>query len=143
MKLQIGKERMYNPNFGGRNDVVGWDVQKITDGQNIKVTFISVNSPWRQGIRLATDKGIEVAGQVYPGVLLWHDNSPKEVICKCFTKDGNLSIYNIWNEGRYWESQSDFSGMLLEEKGNVITYHCNDVGLETNFDKLVFSIEKL
>ena len=35
------------------------------------------------------------------------------------------------------------SGMLVEEKDGKRTYRCNDYGVETNFDKLVFTIEKL
>lgn len=61
----------------------------------------------------------------------------------CYTEDGCLSIYNMWDKGKGPESQSHTSGMLIEENGDVITYNCNDIGFETNFDKLVFSIEKL
>ena len=43
------------------------------------------------------------------------------------------SIALIW--------QSHTSGMLLEYNENIIIYHCNDFGFETDFDRLVFSIE--
>ena len=72
MNKSIGKERIYNKAFAsrGREDVILWDVQKVENGQLIKVTFISKNSPYHQGIRLATDKGIEVNGQIYPSIML-------------------------------------------------------------------------
>lgn len=35
------------------------------------------------------------------------------------------------------------SGMIVEEKEGNFIYNCNDFGFETNFDDLVFSIEKL
>ncbi len=145
MIKSIGKERIYNKDFAsrGREDVVLWDVQKIGDGQLIKVTFISKNSQYHQGIRLATDKGIEVNGQTYPSIMLWEHSAPKDVICKCFTDDGLLSIYNIWDEGDGRESQAHSSGMLIEENGKTLTYRCNDYGFETNFDELVFSIEMM
>jgi len=143
MSIQVGKERIINKAFADRNDVVKWDVQKVSNGQCIKVTFISKNSSKKQGIRLATDKGIEVNGQVYPSIQLWEDTVPKEVLCKCFTEDGFLSIYNMWDKGKGSESQSHTSGMLIKENGNSLTYHCNDIGFETNFDKLVFTIEML
>jgi hypothetical protein len=136
-------ERIYSKGFAskGRNDVIKWEVQRISDGQFIKVTFLSSNSPFRQGIALSTDKGIEVNGQIYPGVQLWEDTAPKQLICKCFTDNGLLSIYNLWDNGNGSDSQSFTSGMLLEEHGNILIYHCNDIGFETNFDKLIFSIE--
>ncbi len=145
MNKSIGKERIYNKAFAdrGRENVILWDVQKVENGQLIKVTFMGKNSPYHQGIRLATDIGIEVNGQVYPSIMLWEHTAPKEVICRCLTNDGLLSIYNIWDEGDGRESQAHSSGMLLEEKDNILIYHANDYGFETNFDKLVFSIEKM
>ena len=143
MSNQIGKEKITNKAFEGRNDVIKWDVQKICNGQNIKVTFVSKNSPKKQGIRLATDKGIEVNGQIFQSIQLWDDTAPKEVCCKCYTEDGCLSIYNMWDKGKGPESQSHSSGMLITETDNIITYKCNDIGFETNFDKLIFTIEKL
>lgn len=141
--MEIGKKRLYNTAFEGRSDVILWDVQPVSNRQILKLTFISKDSPYRQGVRLATDKGIEVNSQLCPGVKLWEDTSSREVICKCFTDNGLLSVYNIWDEGRGSQSQMHTSGMLLEERGNLLIYHCNDFGFETNFDKLVFSIEKL
>jgi hypothetical protein len=47
MKYQIGKERFYNDNFEGRNDVVHWEVLKIKQHQDIRLKFISVNSKFK------------------------------------------------------------------------------------------------
>lgn len=143
MNVQIGKVRVMNQAFEGRTDVIKWDIQKITNGQILKITFVSKNSPKRQGVRIATDKGIEVNGEVFPSIQLWEDTAPKEVVCKCYTEDGFLSIYNMWDKGKGPESQSHSSGMLIKEDGNILVYQCNDIGFETNFDKLVFTIEKL
>ncbi|GFZ30302.1 hypothetical protein CSC2_08280 [Clostridium zeae] len=140
---KIGKEKIINKAFEGRNDVIKWDIQKISNGQNIKITFISKNSPKKQGIRLATDNGIEVNGQLYTSIQLWDDTSPKEVICKCYTKDECLSIYNMWDKGNGAQSQSHTSGMIVVENDNILTYNCNDIGFDTNFDKLIFTLEKL
>jgi len=56
---------------------------------------------------------------------------------------GLLSFYNIWDDGDGRESQAHTSGMIVEQKNKVLIYHCNDYGFETDFNKLVFSIEKL
>ncbi|PWK13014.1 hypothetical protein [Tumebacillus permanentifrigoris] len=141
--INIGTERIYNKHFEGRDDVIKWDVQPITNSQLVQINFLSTNSPNKQGIFLRTDKGIEANGQLHPGIYLWEDTAPREVIIKCFTENGWLSIYNIHHNGRNQYSQGYSAGMLLQEEGDTLVYHCNDVGLETNFDKLVFSVKRL
>lgn len=74
---------------------------------------------------------------------MWEDTSPEEVIIKCHTNDGKLSIYNIWDEGDGRESQSYSSGMLISEKDGTLVYKCNAYGFDTEFNDLIFSIEKL
>lgn len=146
MNKQIGRIRTFCKAFGERTDIVRWDVQQIKQEQILKLEFISKNSPFRQGVRIAIDAGdgiIEVNGQESKAIQIWEDTAPKEVIFKCKSKEGLLSIYNIWDEGRGRQSLSYTSGMILEEVGKKITYKCNDFGYDANFDKLVFSIEKL
>jgi hypothetical protein len=151
-KSKIGKERFYSPEWTerGRTDVIFWDVQPIAKQQLVKVTFISRNSPHLQGVRFGIDYGkggIEVDGCFYPRdyVAMWGDNAGKEVVCKCITNKGFLSIYNeyyVKGENQY-SAQSYGCGMILEERDSLLIYHCNDYGFETNFDKLVFSLELL
>lgn len=146
--MQIGEKRIYNDAFSekGLNNVILWEVQNIMDEQLIRLKFISKNSSNRQGIWLRTDKGIlipELGDRIFPSLNLWEDTSPKEVICKCFSNEGKLSIYNIWDKGNGSQSQSYTSGMLIDEKNGVLTYSCNDYGFNSTFSDLVFSLEKL
>jgi len=143
-KKDIGKKRIYNSAFAeaGRNDVVKWDIFPVRDAEWVKVVFESYSSPWRQGVWLRTDEGIIVNGLACKSVELWADTAPREVICQCFTSDGMLSVYNIWDRGHGRESQSWTSGMLVEELNDNRRYRCNDIGFETNFDKIVFRIER-
>lgn len=127
----------------GKENVIKWEVQSIFDGQEVKLTFLGKNSPNRQGIWLKTDKGIEVMGETFSSIELWEDTAPKDLLLKCFTDNGMLSFYNIWDKGDGKKSQSYSSGMVKEEKDQRVIYGCNDIGFETNFDKLVFSLEKL
>jgi len=147
-KDKIGKERLYTKHFkekGIRDDVVLWDVIKIKDHEKMKVIFESINSPLRQGVWLRTDKGIYVSdtGKTYKYIDLWYDTAPKEVLIECLTKDGFLSVYNLYvdNTGMC-RSQAYGTGMLVEELENGRRYRCNDYGFETNFDKLIFRIER-
>lgn len=143
--IDVGKERVYNTTFMKKDikNIVLWEVLEVSDGQSIRVKFISCNSEFRQGVWIAADKGIEINGSIYSQVNLWQDTAPKEVILKCHTDVGLLSLYNIWDDGDGRESQAHTSGMIVEQIDNILIYRCNDYGLETDFNKLVFSIEKL
>ncbi len=146
MNFEVGKKRLYNNNFDKDKNIILWDVQKISDGQKIKIKFLINKTNCRQGIRIAVDDGegeLEINGVKSRTMELWDDNTPDEIICLCRSEKEKISIYNIWDERGYPESQLDSSGMILEEKGNTLIYKCNDFGFESNFDKLVFSVEKL
>jgi len=122
--------------------VIKWDVVQVNRGQPIRLTFLSVNSPWRQGVRLGAHPGI-VYGEVHQGLQLWQDNSPTVVEMTVSSDDGRLHVYNIWDSHRGYgaESQSHTSGMLVEQAGHVRTYRCHDIGDVPDFSKLVFSLE--
>ncbi|XRG77762.1 hypothetical protein V5E38_18325 [Rossellomorea sp. GAMAL-10_SWC] len=146
--MDFGIERIYSKSFSekGMSNVIKWEVQPIKDQQLIKIKFISKGSFHRQGIWLRTDMGIEIPAlseEIYLSINLWEDTSPKDIICKCHSKNGYLSFYNIWDKGNGRQSQSYSSGMIVDEQEGKIIYKCNDLGFETNFDDLVFLIEKL
>lgn len=151
MRYEWGRERIYNKEFEkrGYKSVVRWDVLEIEKEQNIYLEFISTNSKYKQGIRLAIDAGdgyIEVNDIQAEGVQLWEDICPKRVKIKCVSSEGKLSIYNIFDVGTERggvKSQVDSSGMLIEEHDGYKVYKCNDAGFETSFDKLVFRIQLL
>ena len=138
------KERQYSPSFRdkGRDDVVLLDVFPVHDGEEITVIFESVSSQARQGVWMKTDNGIIVNGLLCPSTDLWQDHAPPEVLCRCLTSDGILTVYNIWDRGDGRQSQGWTSGMLIEELPDGRRYRCNDSGFDTLFDKLVFRIER-
>lgn len=146
LNKQFGRIRTYSKAFEGRNDIVRWDVLHISREQTLKVTFMSKKSRFRQGARIAVDVGdgiIEVNGQKSKAVDLWEDTAPREVVLKCDSKEGLLSVYNIWDEGRGRQSLAHTSGMVVEVNNNMFVYRCNDFGSDPIFDKIVFSIEKV
>lgn len=139
-----GKKRLYNTHgFPDRDDVILWDIMQVSDGETLRLVFESQNSQWEQGVRVACDIGVTVGEATGKGVLLWYDHSPREVEFVCHTKDGFLSVYNIWDEGRGPQSQMHTSGMLIEELPNRRRYRCNDFGFEAQFNRLVFRIERI
>ena len=138
--MKPGEERIYNPAFDAKLDIVLWDVFPIIDGEKITVTFESKNSDWSQGIWLMSDRGLEVDGIRNKSFVLWYEIAPEQIEVTCFTKNGLLSVYNVWDMGFGKNSLSHSSGMLVEELTNGRRYRCNDFGFETKFDKLIFRI---
>jgi hypothetical protein len=126
----------------GVEGIVKWELVTVADGERVRIVFEAVASPWRQGVWLKCDRGIEIDGANYPSVTLWSDNSPAEIICTCHTSDGKLHLYNIWDEGQGSRSQSHTSGMRVEALENGWRYGCNDIGFDAAFDKLVFRLER-
>lgn len=150
LPYKLGRERLYNNNFQEfEGKVVMWEVLRIKQNQEIKLKFVSTNSKYRQGVRLAIDAGegeIIVNGFKAQQLDLWEDTCPQVVTLKCSSSESVLSIYNIFDLGKERggrHSQMDSCGMLVEQNENVYRYHCNDVGFQTNFDKLIFEIELL
>ena len=149
---KIGKERIYNSFFENhKKDVIRWEVISINQTQCIKVRFISVNSNNRQGVRIAIDSGEgflvtnDVRGKNFE---IWEDECPSEIEIQCFSEEGLLSVYNIfeeidWTGKKRKYSQMDYSGMILERTGHIFRYSCNNAELNSEFDKLVFEIELL
>jgi len=141
--ITFGNERIYNQAFTDRNDVVLWDVFPIVNEQYLKISFEEKNSDWAQGIWLMCDLNIETAGKISKSINLWYETAPLVVYIKCYTKNNLLSVYNIWDRGLGRKSQSHSSGMLVTEIPNGRHFKCNDIGFNTNFDKLIFRIEKV
>ena len=148
----LGKKRIYNKNFVDiEKEIIKWDVLSINDKQHIKVRFLSVNSENRQGIRIAIDAGkgmLITNGVTARAFKLWEDECPKEFEIECISDEGFISVYNIfekidWTGMKNVYSQMYYSGMILEKKGNVYQYKCNNAQLMDDFDKLVFEIEIL
>lgn len=146
-KELIGKERIYNKNYKGRTDVVAWDVLPVNNEQELELEFISSNSTFLQGVRLAIDTGkgeLEINGIKDKGMKLWKNTAPKKVKIKCTSSEGKLSVYNISkDENGNLISAADFQGMLIEEAEDIRIYRCNDIYPNDNFNKLVFKITKV
>lgn len=126
----------------GVDGIVKWEVVAVADGETVRITFEATNSPWRQGVWLKCDGGLEIDGVHHASVDLWSDTAPASVVCTCRAGDGKLHVYNIWDAGQGRQSQAFTSGMRVEQLDNGWRYGCNDIGIDTGFDKLVFRIER-
>ena len=141
--MNVGGKRIYSKAFEGKANIVLWDVFPVTSGEIVLLTFEVKNSEWSQGVWLMCDEGVEIDGSIGKSAMLWYETAPKQIRVKCHTKNGLLNVYNIWDRGNGPNSQSHTSGMLVEEIPNGRRYKCNDIGLQTEFDRLVFRVEHL
>lgn len=148
----LGRERIYNPYFAESGlEVIKWDVLRIQKKQKVSVRFISKKSEHRYAISMSIDVGkgnLTTNGVSGKSFALWEDHSPRQFEVVCYSEEGYLSIYHIVEKKdvrgiaqRY--SQMDYSGMLLEQRGNIYRYSCNDATLDSLFDRFVFEIELL
>jgi hypothetical protein len=126
----------------GVEGIVKWEVLQVTDGETTRIVFEATNSPWRQGLWLKCDRGIEIDGEIYGSVSLWSDSAPVRTVFRCRTGDGKLHLYNIWDDGNGRRSQSHTSGMRVEALEDGWRYRCNDIGFDAAFDKLIFRIQR-
>jgi hypothetical protein len=151
MKFIFGKERIINDEYSklGYENVIRWDVIEIENDkeQELRFDFVSTNSKYRQGVRIASDYGdgyIEINGVISKEFQLWEDTCPHNISIKCRNNEGKISIYNIFDLGASRggiKSQVDSSGMVIETNNKCRIYKCNDFGFQTDFNKLIFKIE--
>lgn len=146
MTMPLPSERILNRALteSASRDVIMIDVIPVHTGQRITLSFDDINSAWRQGVWLATDGMLRVNGVQSPQLVLWQDTAPAQVDIVVEEADGLLRLYNVWDSGRglgEHESQRATSGMLmtLVEEG-VRRYECNGIGLEPDFNDLVFTV---
>lgn len=142
--FELPPNRAYNSAFAeqGIDGVVMIESFPIYDGERLRLVFESVDSPNRQGVWMMTKGKLVINGQHSAGMDIWQDTAPTEVPIECHTESGVLLLYNIYESQGKRSSQAWTSGMLVEDLPHGRRYRCNDFGLETNFDKLVFRIER-
>lgn len=126
--------------------MISWEVIEFDKHASFKLNFVSTNSEYKQGIRIAIDFGdgeITINGHHGKMFILMEDTCPKDAIIDVLNSSGKLSIYNVYEraDGKT-RSLGDYSGMVLTENGNECIYRCKTSSRD-DFDILVFSIEML
>ena len=124
----------------GIDDIVLWDVIKLKRENKIQIKFQSENSEWDQGVLLMSNLGFKVNCELHANPIeIWFNDKNKFELT-CYSDNGLLHVYNIWNRGKRRESQSWTSGMRISQRGNIRLYRCNDIGYSEKFDNIIFSV---
>jgi hypothetical protein len=110
---------------------------------SLRITFVSTDSKWKQGIVLQTKGEFEIEGRKLPNkIVLWEDTAPKEVQLIVKSKEKLLMVYNAWKteEGttHYWHNGA---AMNIEEKEASKIYNCNDGFPDDDLNDLIFKLE--
>jgi len=109
----------------------------------LKITFVSTDSKWKQGIVLQTKGEFEISGKKFSNkIVLWEETAPKEVQLTVKSKDKLLIIYNVWEteDGttHYWHNGG---AMNIEEKDGSKIYNCNDGFPDDDLNDLIFKLD--
>ena len=92
---------------------------------------------------MKTDDHLFVNGQKCTSFVLWQGSGSDVVAIERNTNDICLHLHNIWDKGVVKKSQASSSRMLVEKTHNGFRYSCNNIGIKTKFDKLVFKIDRI
>ena len=127
-----------------RSDKINLPAEKTS----IRVTFISTDSKWKQGIAIRPLKGrLEVEGELYPkgkGAGLWESTLPEEILVTVHSKDRILWVYNLWEtEDKSVDFWHNGAAMYVEEHEGYKIYYCNDGCQDDDLNDLIFKLEIL
>ncbi|MEW5876416.1 MAG: hypothetical protein AB1752_14720 [Candidatus Zixiibacteriota bacterium] len=111
----------------------------------LRFAIVSVNSEWRQGIRLETDGHFWFGDlKVGPVVVLWQDTAPRTDEFACSSRTGKIKVRNVWDTGTGTvESWYGNAAMIVSEKANGRRYDCNDGHFDEDFTDIIFEIETI
>jgi hypothetical protein len=134
-----GKPFIYNGREIKMSDKIVLPSNKV----GFKVTFLSKNSDWNQGIVLQTKGELEINGlKLLNKAILWEHTAPKEVHAIIKSKDKILFVYNVWDTGDGTMHYGHNGGALyIEQTSRYTLYNCNDGHPDDDFNDLLFKIE--
>ncbi len=95
-----------------------------------------------QGLRLKIGGGeLLVNGKILSDIVLWADNSPKEVaVSISATKGTVLKIWNVWSIGGAINAWIGNAGMVVAETDDNIWLRCSDGIGDVDFSDFVVSV---
>lgn len=130
-------------NYKGKELIMVDRINLSTNKTSLKITFVTTDSKWKQGVVLQTKGEFEINGQKLPNkIVLWEDTAPKEVQLLVKSKDKLLIIYNVWEteDGttHYWHNGG---AMNIEEVDGIKIYNCNDGYPDDDLNDLIFKLE--
>ncbi|HEY4151191.1 MAG TPA: hypothetical protein VGM41_19770 [Chitinophagaceae bacterium] len=138
------KESNWSPvEYQGKQVSISDTINFSPGKMKFTITFEKINSDWEQGIILKGKGVFFVNNQHIPkSICLWQKNSPKVVEFIFESKDGVLTIWNMWCiEKGPMQYGHNGAALYYEKISNGKRYYCNDGYPDDDFDDLIFTIE--
>ena len=131
--------------YKGKTLVMADKIHMAAESIALKITFLSTDSKYIQGIVLRTKGEFEIEGtRLSKMTVLWEDTAPKEVDIMVRSKDKMFYIYNAWKtEKCALDSWHNGAAIYIEEIDGAKIFHCNDGFPDDDFNDLVFKVEFL
>lgn len=124
-----------------------FELTELSADKQLSIDFAHGSPVRPQGLRLKARGGvIELNDQVLEDIVLWHENAPRTIIARLHPKESdvpmNLRVWNAWRDpAGTMQAWVGNSGIIVEERGDMIVLHCSDGFDEPNFDDLVVALE--
>lgn len=147
-------KRLYSKTYSselGLENIIKWEVLPLKKGERLSIKFLSTDSPYLQGVRVAVDSSEELLdfnGALKREYWFWENEYRDKPIELRALSDCYVSLYNVCYRQKdktrpgIVRSLGDYSGMLLDVIGdNTFVYHCNDLIKNTEFKSLVFEVK--
>lgn len=125
---------------------------KVTKGDKFELKFLSTNSKYLQGVKVAgrknTNVEFEVNGfQTSKGLIIRQDTAPRKIhfeIKNINSGKAEILVHNIWikSEDRVEFGQGN-AGMIIEDTKDGWIFRCNDEQDDDDFDDLIFTLQKV
>ncbi|PGL73246.1 hypothetical protein [Bacillus sp. AFS055030] len=141
--MLLVKEKVYSTNKSLKSDeTIHTEVFQMNEEKEIKLKFLSLNSPRNQGVGFISENGISRNNAPkQKTIIIWGNEIQSELILKC--SRGFLNVFNVWEEERMVGFHDFHSGMRMKKEKDFMVYSCNDAFANGDFTSLVFSIQIL
>lgn len=116
-----------------------------TTATSLALTFVSANSPVRQGIRLkARGANLTIDGVSGSEFVLWQDTAPDQIdVDVTWNAKGtrSLRVWNCWEHNGAMHAWLGNAGIRVDDSGDgLIRLRCSDGEGDPDFDNLVVEV---
>ena len=126
-----------------------WDELDVSGCPRLRFTFLGTASKWRQGVRLSTRRDGEclIVNEHridHPrSLVLWSDTAPEAVEIELIGRPESQVVVNVWDTGNgVTQTGHNGAAMKIRETPAGRRYDCNDGFPDSDFDDLVFQIDR-
>jgi hypothetical protein len=140
---ELFEKNKFQPFIYKNNLIQRIDRIAISNELIVKISFLEINSDWRQGFIFETEGSFKVEKkEIRDSIVFWHDTAPSSFEVQINSINNELIVYNVWDVGNgivhtFHNGQAFFK----KNENNKTIFYCNDGFPDDDFDDLIFSID--